>query len=56
MLYLQLAAIGCVATVCEVGFRAGHSATVWLSSKPDLRVHAFDPGEHAYTRTVGGGG
>lgn len=29
-------------SVCEVGFNAGHSAAVWLSSNPHLTLHTFD--------------
>ncbi len=32
------------------GFNAGHSAFLWLNSKPDVRVFSFDLGQHSYTR------
>ena len=29
-------------SVCEIGFNAGHSAAVWLTSNPHLTLHTFD--------------
>ena len=40
-LYKRLAALPCIRRICEIGFNVGHSAIIWLDSKPDLVV-AFD--------------
>ncbi|KXZ41183.1 hypothetical protein GPECTOR_678g812 [Gonium pectorale] len=50
--FLALAANPCVRQVCEVGFNAGHSATVWLSAQPGLAVTSFELGVHNYTRVA----
>ena len=40
--YFSVASKPSVRTVCEVGFNAGHSAALWLSAKPSIRVVTFD--------------
>jgi predicted O-methyltransferase YrrM len=35
--------------VAEVGFNAGHSSYLFLSSRTDIEVTSFDLGEHEYT-------
>jgi len=47
--YLAAAALPCVHTICEIGLNAGHSATVWLSAKPHIRLFSFDLGNKPYT-------
>jgi predicted O-methyltransferase YrrM len=37
-----------VKSVAEIGFNAGHSSWVFLSSRPDITVTSFDLGEHEY--------
>jgi hypothetical protein len=44
-LYGALSLSRTIATVCETGFGAGHSALAWLAGNPSRRVHAFDLGE-----------
>jgi predicted O-methyltransferase YrrM len=34
--------------VAEVGFNAGHSSYMWLSSRADVQVTSFDLGDHPY--------
>eukprot|EP00966_Prymnesium_polylepis_P094931 2198322-Prymnesium_polylepis.1 len=40
--YAQVARRPGVATICEVGFNAGHSAVVLLGANPSARLEAFD--------------
>lgn len=44
--YTAVGRLPFVRTVCEIGFNAGHSATVWLTSQPGLRLQSFDIGLH----------
>ncbi|ELR12831.1 uncharacterized protein ACA1_093780 [Acanthamoeba castellanii str. Neff] len=44
--YAAVGRLPFVRTVCEIGFNAGHSATVWLTSQPGLRLQSFDIGLH----------
>jgi predicted O-methyltransferase YrrM len=37
-----------VTDVMEIGFNAGHSSYLFLSSRPDVRVLSFDLGDHDY--------
>ncbi|MGH9091495.1 MAG: class I SAM-dependent methyltransferase [Acidimicrobiales bacterium] len=37
-----------VTDVVEIGFNAGHSSYLFLSSRPDVRVVSFDLGDHDY--------
>lgn len=37
-----------VTDVMEIGFNAGHSSYLFLSSRPDVRVVSFDLGDHDY--------
>ena len=41
-LYISLASMPNVRTICEIGFNAGHSASLWLLANPTARVIAFD--------------
>ena len=39
--------------VCEVGFNLGHSSLLWLlNPNPNVKVLAFDLGEHSYSKTA----
>jgi len=38
-----------ISNVCEVGFNAGHSTAIWLSSNPAARTFTFDIGTLDYT-------
>ena len=38
-----------IKTVMEIGFNAGHSAEVFLSTNPNVHVTSFDLGNHDYT-------
>jgi predicted O-methyltransferase YrrM len=38
--------------VAEIGFNAGHSSYLFLSSRPDVKVLSFDLGDHEYIDTV----
>ena len=38
-----------ITNVCEVGFNAGHSTAIWLSSNPAARTFTFDIGTLDYT-------
>lgn len=44
--YAAVGRLPFVRTVCEIGFNAGHSATMWLTSQPNLRLQSFDIGLH----------
>ena len=46
-LYARVAALPCVKRVCEIGFNAGHSASLWLKAAPNAEVLMFDLWEHA---------
>jgi len=37
---------GCIQTICEIGFNAGHSALRWLWAAPEAQVVMFDLWEH----------
>ena len=52
VLYYQMAKEPFVSNICEIGFNAGHSALVWLTSNPTANVYSFDLGEHVYSRTM----
>ena len=47
--YARVAASPAVRTICEVGFNAGHSTAIWLSSNPTARVHSFDLFDHTWS-------
>lgn len=51
-LYLELAQIPCVHQVCEIGFNAGHSTTVWVSAANNISVLSFDIAQYDYTYTA----
>ena len=38
-----------IKTVMEIGFNAGHSCEVFLTSSPDVTVTSFDINQHGYT-------
>ena len=38
-----------IKTMLEIGFNAGHSADVFLSQNPNLKLTSYDLGEHTYT-------
>ena len=42
----QLASHNSVKTILEIGFNAGHSSDIFLSSNPYVKVVSFDLGEH----------
>ena len=46
--YWALAARPGVRTICEIGFNAGHSASLWLLANPAAQVLMFDLWEHEY--------
>jgi len=50
-MYIRLASMPFVKTVCEIGFNAGHSSTAWLIL-PRVRLISFDWGEHDYGCTA----
>ncbi len=41
-----------ITRVAEVGFNAGHSSYLFLSSRPEVEVVSFDLGEHPYVDMV----
>jgi predicted O-methyltransferase YrrM len=41
-----------VQKILEVGFNAGHSSVLFLSSRPDIRVLSFDIGKHGYVKNA----
>jgi hypothetical protein len=47
--YLRLARQPWIKTVCEVGFNWGGSSLLWLWTKPDLKVLAFDLMDKSYS-------
>ena len=47
--YLGLVRQPWIKTVCEVGFNWGGSSLLWLSSKPDVKVLAFDLMDKSYS-------
>ncbi|ELU05415.1 hypothetical protein CAPTEDRAFT_205468 [Capitella teleta] len=50
MVYVKLAQLPFVNTICETGFNAGHSTLIWLASKANTRVYSFDLGDHVYAK------
>lgn len=38
-----------VRTICEIGFNAGHSASVFLTANPSATYYAFDMAVLAYS-------
>eukprot|EP00200_Dunaliella_tertiolecta_P007667 CAMPEP_0202382330 /NCGR_PEP_ID=MMETSP1127-20130417/42415_1 /ASSEMBLY_ACC=CAM_ASM_000462 /TAXON_ID=3047 /ORGANISM="Dunaliella tertiolecta, Strain CCMP1320" /LENGTH=334 /DNA_ID=CAMNT_0048981515 /DNA_START=151 /DNA_END=1152 /DNA_ORIENTATION=+ len=50
--YLAVASLPCVRNVCEIGFNAGHSSTVWMTARPDIHLHSFDMGAKDYSFPV----
>ena len=51
-MYLKLASLPFVKTICETGFNAGHSTLVWLTAQNNTNVYSFDLGEHEYGRPM----
>lgn len=52
MVYVKLAQLPFVKTICETGFNAGHSALIWLTANVDAEVYSFDMGEHEYAKKM----
>lgn len=52
--YLQrtIARYGWITDVVEIGFNAGHSAYLFLATRPDVRMVSFDLGDHDYIDIV----
>lgn len=48
MVYVALASMPSVRTICEIGFNMGHSAALWLKANPNASVHMFDILAHDY--------
>ena len=48
-LYVALARLPFVKHICEIGFNAGHSASLWLLANPTAKVTMFDIWTHEYT-------
>jgi hypothetical protein len=48
--YVALAQLPEVKTICEIGFNAGHSAALWLRGNPNATVYMFDLFHHKYGR------
>ena len=49
-LYVAIAKLPVVKTICEIGFSAGHSASLWLRANPAAKVIMFDLFQHKYGR------
>lgn len=47
--YISLAQLPEVKTICEIGFNMGHSASLWLLANPTARVFMFDLWTHEYS-------
>ena len=47
-LYVALARLPFVKHICEIGFNAGHSASLWLLANPTAKVTMFDIWTHEY--------
>ena len=49
-LYATIARMPHIRTICEIGFNAGHSASLWLLANPNASVTMFDEWIHPYAR------
>jgi len=49
-MYTKVAQMSHVKTICEIGFNAGHSASLWLRANPTADVIMFDLFYHNYSR------
>lgn len=49
-MYLTIARLPKIKRICEIGFNAGHSASLWLLANPEAEVIMFDIGDHDYTK------
>ena len=49
-IYASIASLPVIRTICEIGFNAGHSASLWLLANPTARVFMFDLFEHKYSK------
>ena len=49
-MYIRLARLPQVKTICEIGFNAGHSAALWLLANPNAKVIMFDIFIHTYSK------
>lgn len=47
--YSRVAASPAIKTICEVGFNAGHSTAIWLTSNPSAVVYSFDLFDHTFS-------
>ncbi|ELU04771.1 hypothetical protein CAPTEDRAFT_186058 [Capitella teleta] len=52
MVYVKLAQLPFVRTICETGFNAGHSTLIWLASRNGTKVYSFDLGNHKYAKKM----
>ncbi|ELT91639.1 hypothetical protein CAPTEDRAFT_212548 [Capitella teleta] len=52
MVYVKLAQLPFVKTICETGFNAGHSTLIWLAAKNGTKVYSFDLGSHKYAKKM----
>eukprot|EP00440_Ansanella_granifera_P075754 gb/GFBE01082202.1/.p2 GENE.gb/GFBE01082202.1/~~gb/GFBE01082202.1/.p2 ORF type:complete len:276 (-),score=50.07 gb/GFBE01082202.1/:133-960(-) len=49
-MYFNVARGPTVKNICEVGFNAGHSASIYLNANPEANLYSFDIGQFPYTR------
>eukprot|EP00933_Yihiella_yeosuensis_P044359 TRINITY_DN39457_c0_g1_i1.p1 TRINITY_DN39457_c0_g1~~TRINITY_DN39457_c0_g1_i1.p1 ORF type:complete len:317 (-),score=42.91 TRINITY_DN39457_c0_g1_i1:178-1038(-) len=49
-MYYNVARGPTVKNICEVGFNAGHSASMFLNANPKANMYSFDIGQFPYTR------
>lgn len=47
--YMSIAQLPEVQTICEIGFNMGHSTSLWLLANPTARVYMFDMWSHDYS-------
>ena len=48
--YARVASTPGITNICEVGFNAGHSTAIWLTSNPRGRAVTFDNMGNSYSR------
>ncbi|CAD7932613.1 unnamed protein product [Amoebophrya sp. A25] len=48
-MYFEIARAPFVKNICEIGFNAGHSTSIFLNANPNARVWSFDLGQFDYT-------
>jgi len=49
-MYFNVARGPTVKNICEIGFNAGHSASVFLNANPQANLYSFDIAQFSYTR------